>query len=368
VKVPFVDLRAEYRQQQAEIAEAVSRVLDSGRYILGPEVATFEAEFAAFCGLNHAIGLASGTDALLLALRALDIGPGDEVITVSHTAVATVVAVELCGARPVLVDVDPATFTMDPAALERALSDRTKAILPVHLYGQPADLAPILDVAGLHGLAVIEDCAQAHGARYQGRPVGTFGDLAAFSFYPTKNLGAFGDGGALVTRSAELAGRVRELRQYGWRQRYVSETTGLNSRLDELQAAVLRVKLKRVAERNALRRRWAGAYRTALSPLPLTLPPNLPDTEPVYHLYVIQVEQRDALRLALADEGIGTAIHYPVPVHRQPAFHHLGLPPGSLPVTEELAGRILSLPMHPYLTEDQVDRVAGRIAAFLNGY
>lgn len=364
--IPLVDLQAAYRRQQAEIDAAVTKVLGSGWYVMGRELRAFEAEFAAYQGQAHAVGVASGTDALLLALRAAGVGPGDAVITVAHTAVATVTAIELAGATPVLVDIDPETYTLDPAQLPGALSPRTRAIIPVHLYGQTADMESILTFARNHHLLVIEDCAQAHGSRYHGRLAGTMGDLAAFSFYPTKNLGALGDGGAVTTDRADLAERVRLLQQYGWRERYVSEVPGLNSRLDELQAAVLRVRLRSLDAGNAARRRHAAGYHDALAGLPVVRPIVARGMEPVYHLYVIQSDQRDALQQHLSDHGIGTGVHYPVPIHWQPGYAHLGYDPGSLPVTEASAGRILSLPMHPDLPPDAPARVAAAIDAFFN--
>lgn len=359
--IPFVDLTAEYQALQAEIDAAVARVLAGGWYILGQEVAAFEAEFAAFCGVEHAVGVASGTDALLLALRALEIGPGDEVITVSHTAVATVTAICLSGAVPVLVDVEPDYYTLNPALLEQAITPRTRAIIPVHLYGQPADLPAIVAIARQHHLYLIEDCAQAHGALLDGRPVGSWGDLAAFSFYPTKNLGAVGDGGAVVTADGELAQRLRGLRQYGWQERYISAHAGYNSRLDELQAAILRVKLGYLAELNRWRRELAARYRERLAGLPLVLPEERPAAEHVYHLFVIQSSRRDQLQAHLQAAGVATAVHYPVPVHQQPAYAHLQ---ASLPVTEQLAGRILSLPLYPHLPGDHLHQVCDTIAGW----
>ncbi|MCI0396264.1 MAG: DegT/DnrJ/EryC1/StrS family aminotransferase [Chloroflexi bacterium] len=367
MNIPFLNLQAEYYQHQEEIDEAIRRVLHSGRYILGQEVARFEEEFAAFCGTTHGVGVASGTDALLLALRALDVGPGDEVITVSHTAVATVAAIELSGARPLLVDVDPATCTLDPALLAAAITPRTRAVVPVHLYGQPADMAPILAIAQQHHLAVVEDCAQAHGASYQGRPVGSLGDVATFSFYPTKNLGAIGDGGIVVTNKAGIAGRLGLLRQYGWRERYVSALAGYNSRLDELQAAILRVRLRHLPAANDIRRRLAQAYHDQLADLPVQLPYERPGSRHVYHLYVVQSDRRDALAAHLAGQGIGTAVHYPVPVHVQPAYHRLGYDPGHLPVTEQLAGRILSLPLYPSMPAGHLETVVAAIRHFATG-
>ena len=362
--IPFVDLKAAYHRLQAEIDAAVARVLAGGWYILGPEVSAFETEFAAYLGVEHAVGVASGTDAVLLALRALGVGPGDEVITVAHTAVATVAAIELAGATPRFVDISPDTYTLDPAQLAAAITPRTRAVIPVHLYGAPADMDAILAVARAHGLLVVEDCAQAHGARYRGQMVGTLGDAAAFSFYPTKNLAALGDGGAVATNRPEVADRLRLLRQYGWRERYVSDVAGHNSRLDELQAAILRVRLRHLDAENEARRRLAARYDAALAGLPITLPIARPEDCPVYHLYVIRTAARDALAEHLRVQGIGTGVHYPVAVHRQPAYAHLGYGPGSLPATEAAAAEVLSLPMYPDLTEAAVDGVAGAIREY----
>jgi dTDP-4-amino-4,6-dideoxygalactose transaminase len=360
VRIPLVDLAAEYRELRSEIDAAVGRVLGSGRYVLGEEVSRFEQEFAAYCGAAHAVGVASGTDALVLTLKALGIGPGAEVITVAHTAVATVAAIALCGARPVLVDVDRASCTIDPSRVEAALTPRTRAVVPVHLYGQPAAMDPLVALGRRHGLAVIEDCAQAHGAREGDCPVGSLGDAAAFSFYPTKNLGAAGDGGAVVTSRLEVAERVRRLRQYGWREPHVSELRGQNSRLDELQAAILRVKLRHLEAANAARRRAAELYREALTGTPVEPPPERPGSHHVYHLFVVRTDRRDELRGHLSREGIETAVHYPVPVHQQPAYRELA-PAAGLPVTEQLAGRVLSLPMHPRLSEEALRAVAAAI-------
>ena len=362
--IPFVDLKAAYRRLQPEIDAAVSEALAGGWYILGIHVSAFEAAFAEYLGLDHAIGVASGTDAVLLALRACGVGPGDEVITVGHTAVATVAAVELCGATPRLVDIDPHTFTLDPAGLEAAISERTRAILPVHLYGCPADMDPILAIARRHSLPVIEDCAQAHGARYRGRMVGTMGDAAAFSFYPTKNLGAMGDGGAVATNRPEIADRLRLLRQYGWRERYISDIPGYNSRLDELQAAILAVRLRHLDEENEARRRLAAIYDAGLAGLPLVRPVVGEENRHVYHLYAIQLEDRDKLKSYLHARGISTAIHYPVPVHLQPAYIRLGYGEKSLPITEHAARTTLSLPMYPDLDAGMVEAVVEAIAEF----
>lgn len=362
--IPLIDLGAEYEAYRAEIDTAVSRVLASGRYILGPEVDAFEAEFAAYGGVTHAVGVASGTDALLLGLRALGVRPGDEVITVAHTAVATIAAIELAGARPVLVDIDSVSCTIDPGQVETAVTPRTKAILPVHLYGHPADMEAILEIAARFSLAVLEDCAQAHGASLSGRRVGSLGDAAAFSFYPTKNLGAFGDGGAVLTSRDDVAKRLRLLRQYGWRKRYISDTAGYNSRLDELQAAILRVRLAHLDEDNGRRQQLAARYTEQLENLPVQLPRVRPSAGHVFHLYVIQSGRRDALAAYLQECGIGTAVHYPMPVHLQPAYRHLDYAPGSLPLTERTAGRILSLPLYAHMPEEHVDRVVTAVANF----
>jgi dTDP-4-amino-4,6-dideoxygalactose transaminase len=353
--------RAQYLSYKAEIDAAIARVLDRGRYILGEEVAAFESEFAAFLGAKEAIGVASGTDALHIALRACGIGPGDEVITVSHTAVATIAAIELCGARPVLVDVRPDTYTIDPARLEAAIGGATKAIVPVHLYGHPADIADVLAIAQRHGLKVIEDCAQAHGAMVGTRRVSTWGDAGCFSFYPTKNLGALGDGGAVVTNDRAVAHNARLLREYGWSERYVSSKAGWNSRLDELQAAVLRIKLRHLDGDNAARRRIASAYAQGLEGTGVLLPQEVRGATHVYHLYVVRVNERDRLLEHLRKNDIGALIHYPVPVHLQPAYSGRLAGHDQLPETERAAREVLSLPMYPELTLEQTALVC-RIA------
>jgi len=364
------DPHACFLAHRSEIESAVRAAMEAGRYILGPALAAFEAEFAQFIGTAHAVGVASGTDALVLALRAAGIGPGDQVFTVSHTAVATVAAIELAGATPVLVDIDPHTFTLDPERLDATVRHGPRsaraAVIVVHLYGQPADMAAIADVARRHALTVIEDCAQAHGAALGDRRVGCFGTLAAFSFYPTKNLGALGDAGAVVTADAALAERVRSLREYGWRERYVSETAGMNSRLDEIQAAVLRVKLRYLDAENTHRGRLATLYATALAGTALQLPAVRSGATHVWHQYVVRSAQRDALKQALHAQGIGTLIHYPVPVHEQPAYRgRLQLDPAGLANTEAAARAILSLPMHAHLSEDHAARVAAAIRTIL---
>jgi len=339
-------------------------VLEGGWYILGEQVAAFESEFASRCGVAHAVGVGSGTAALHLALAACGVGPGDEVITVSHTATATVAAIELAGARPVLVDIDPMCYTLDPDWLEAAITPRTRAVIPVHLYGCPADLGPIVEIAHQHNLFVVEDCAQAHGAGYRGQPVGSWGHLATFSFYPTKNLGACGDGGIVITNDQGLAGQVRLLRQYGWRERYVSSLKGLNSRLDELQAAILRVKLRHLDGWNDRRRLLACLYNERLAGSGIVTPREPEYAMHVYHLYVVRHPRRDELQVFLRQKGIGSLIHYPVPVHLQPAYRDLGRKAGSLPATEAAAREVLSLPLYPELREEEVVTVADAVTAF----
>ncbi len=359
--IPFLDLRAGYVELKSEIDAAVARALDSGHYILGPEVEAFETEFARYAGAGQCIGVGNGLDALILSLRALDIGPGDEVIVPSHTFVATWLAVAAVGARIVPVEPDAGTMNIDVTRLAQALTPATRAIIPVHLYGQPADLGPILALARAHGLRVIEDAAQAHGARYRGRPIGAHGDLVCWSFYPGKNLGAFGDGGAVTTDDAVLAERLRALHNYGSSRKYVNDEQGLNSRLDPIQAAILRVKLRHLAEWNDRRRAIARFYLDGLAGSGVTLP-TVPDwCDPVWHLFVVQDEGRDALQARLASLGIGSLIHYPIPPHRQKAFAELGFAPGDLPIAERLARTVLSLPMGPQLSLDDAGRIVDAI-------
>jgi dTDP-4-amino-4,6-dideoxygalactose transaminase len=361
----------DYQRHQADIDAALRRALTSGWYILGPEVRAFEAEFSAYLGLGEGVGVGNGTDAVELSLRALGVGPGDAVYTVSHTAVATVVGVERTGATPVLVDVDEAIYTMDPASLAQAIAAdprpggcRPAAVVVVHLYGHPADMAAIMDIARSAGLRVVEDCAQAHGARRDGRVASTWGDIASFSFYPTKNLGALGDGGLVATDDAALAARVRELRQYGWRDRYISATPGMNSRLDEVQAAVLRAKLPHLDKDNARRRTIAARYDAALGKSIVQTPAVGPGVEHAFHQYVIRTSDRGALMASLHDSGISTAIHYPVPVHLQPAYAGRLPQVVALPVTERIASEIVSLPIFPSLSDAEVDRVVDAILAW----
>ena len=367
--IPQTDPRAGYLAQRTAIDAAIARVLDSGVYILGREVEVFETAFAGFVGVAHAIGVASGTDAVEIALRACGIGSGDLVFSVSHTAVATIAAIERAGATPVLVDVEPGTYTMAPRELLRVLQSpptgRPAAILPVHIYGQPAEMSALVQIARTCGLRLIEDCAQSHGALYDGRVVGSFGDIACFSFYPTKNLGALGDGGMVVTNDPGLAAALRELREYGWRERYVSARPGINSRLDPIQAAILGVKLRSLEADNARRRGVAARYDTRLSGLPLALPVRRPQATHVFHQYVIRLAARDALREALRAAGIGSGIHYPVAVHQQPAYSgRLACGPSGLGVTERAAPQILSLPIYPQISDEAVDRVITEICSF----
>jgi dTDP-4-amino-4,6-dideoxygalactose transaminase len=369
--VPFLDLGAAYRELQPQIDEAVARVLASGYYIGGPEVEQFEADYATYCGATHAVGVANGLDALHLALRAMDVGPGDEVIVPSNTYIATWLAVSQCGATPVPVEPDARTYNIDPALIEAAITPATRVILPVHLYGQPADLDPILAIARKHGLKVLEDGAQAHGARYKGQRLGAHGDAVAWSFYPGKNLGAMGDGGAVTTNDAQLGDRIRVLRNYGSRVKYVNEVLGYNSRLDPLQAAILRVKLKHLdtwnARRSAIATRYTheltAAWGTAIdlgtviaseakqSMHPIILPYVPEWAEPVWHLYVVQHPQRDALLKQMGEAGVGTLIHYPIPPHLQQAYASAGYVQGQFPIAEQIANQCLSLPIGPHLDE-----------------
>lgn len=359
ILAPFfklVDLQRQYQSIREEVLAAVDAALSGMELFLGPNVRAFEREFAAYCGSAEAIGVGSGTDALYLALRACDIGPGDEVITVANSFFATVEAIVMAGAKPVFVDVDEATATMDPEQVVAAITSRTRALMPVHLYGQAADMHPLRSIAQEYGLRVIEDASQAQGARYHGRVVGTLGDIGAFSLYYSKNLGGYGEAGVVTTSDPQLAERLRMLRDHGSRQRYHHELIGMNSRLDELQAAILRIKLRRLEAWNQQRRAHARAYTARLEGI-VTTPFERPDAEHIYYVYVIQTDHRDAVRASLAEQGIQTGIHYPVPLHLQPACAAFAPPKGAFPVTERLAGRILSLPMFPELTTDEIDRV-----------
>ncbi len=360
MRVPFLELKPTYDELKPEFDAAYHRVMDSGWYLLGRELEAFEAEFATYCEANYCIGVANGLDALHLIVRAYGIGPGDEVIVPSNTFIATWLAVSYAGATPVPVEPDPATHNLDPALIEAAITPRTRAIMPVHLYGQPADMDPINAIAKKHGLKVIEDSAQAQGARYQGRRTGGLGDAAGHSFYPGKNLGAFADAGAVTTNDPALADRVRTLRNYGSKQKYHYETQGVNSRLDELQAAVLRVKLRYLDEWNGRRGTIAACYLSGLAGSGCQLPSVPAWASPVWHLFVIRHPQRDALQAQLAEAGIGTIIHYPVPPHRSQAY------PGAwhLPLADELAASVLSLPIGPHLSEEQVGAVIATMTGF----
>lgn len=353
MKVPFLDLARETAALRPELDAAVARVLESGSYILSEEVAQFEEAFAEACGAAHAVGVASGTDAITIALLALGVEPGDEVITAPNTCIPTIVGIARAGATPVLADVDERTYTLDPAQVERRLTRRTKAILPVHLYGQPAEMDALLAL----GFPVVEDCAQAHGATVGGRPAGSLGVAAAFSFYPTKNLGALGDAGAVVTSSDAIAERGRLLRNYGERDRFEHVLHGLNSRLDSLQAAILSAKLPSLQPALARRRRLARIYDEALSGTSLVTPAVVDGREHAYHLYVVQAPDRDAFRTAMTEAGIGTAVHYPTPVHRQPAYRDLDVP-GGFPVAEALCERVVSLPLSETHTDEEISAAA----------
>lgn len=354
--------KAQYLAHKDEIDGAIRSVLDKGRYVLGDEVRAFESEFATYVGVDKGIGVGSGTEALHLALKACGVGPGDEVVTVSHTAVATVAAIELAGATPVCVDIEPDTFCMNPNLLEAAITPRTRAVIPVHIYGQPASIERVVDIARRHSLRVIEDCAQAHGASYGGRKAGSFGDMACFSFYPTKNLGALGDGGMVVTGDPDLARTAKLLREYGWADRYVSAVSGWNTRLDEIQAAVLRVKLRHLDADNDRRRQLAAVYDRELHGSHLILPEPRPQAHHVYHLYVVRTPHRDELLRHLDREDIKALVHYPVPVHLQPAY--AGLHTAPLPETDRAASQVLSLPMYPELGESDVLKVTAAISEF----
>jgi dTDP-4-amino-4,6-dideoxygalactose transaminase len=359
--IPLVNLKRQHEALRGEIREAIDRVIDRGDFILGREVAAFEEEFAAYCGAKHCVGVGCGLDALTLALKELDIGPGDEVITVANTFIATALAVQHLGATPVVVDCDPNTFNIDVQRIHAAITPRTRAIIPVHLYGQPADMDAIRTMADEHGVAVIEDACQAHGARYHGRRCGTLGRAAAFSFYPGKNLGALGDAGAIVTNDDELAGRLRAARNYGSTVKYLHPTRGFNTRLDSIQAAVLRIKLRRLDEWNTRRRELATRYRDRLASADVVLPTENPDREHVYHLFVVRCGNRDEVLRQLHSRGVEAGIHYPVPVHRQEAFIKLGRAVGPLCEAEDACDEALSLPMCPFTSDAEADAVVAAL-------
>ncbi len=358
MKVPFVDLKAQYATIHAEIDAAIKRVIDRTSFIGGEEVAAFDQEFAAYCEARAAVGVSNGTEALRLALMACDIGPGDEVITTPFTFIATSEAIVQVGATPVFVDIDPKTRNIDASLIAGAITPRTRAVIPVHLYGYPAEMDAICRIARQHGLKVIEDAAQAHGARFKGTRVGNFGDATCFSFYPGKNLGAYGDAGAVVTNDEALATRIRLLRDHGRLEKYEHQIIGYNSRLDGIQAAILRVKLQRLDQWNAARRQHNHVYRELLQDLPVVLPFEQANVEPVYHLFVVSSPARDKIRAALEKDGVSTGVHYPLPLHLQPALKHLGYGQGDFPESERAAKEVLSLPMFPEMTEAQSHAVA----------
>ena len=359
--IPLVDLRAQFARVKDETLKAVENTLVTGAYILGPEVAEFEKEFAAYCEAGYSAGVNNGTNAIYLALLGAGIEPGDEVITVPHTFIATVAAIRYAGATPVLVDVDPQTYTMDPAAFEKAITPRTKAVIPVHIYGQPADMDSILAIAKTHNLTVIEDCAQAHGATYKGRRVGSFGRFGCFSFYPTKNLGACGEGGLVTCADEAGIKKVRILRDWGQEIKNQHTLKGFNMRLEGIQGAVLRIKLRHLEEWTEQRRSVAAYYDDKLAGLPVVTPKALPHNRHVYHLYVIQAPQRDTFAKMLGERGVGTAVHYPIPVHLQGAHADLGYQRGAFPVAEAICGRVLSIPMYAELTREMQDQVIAAI-------
>ncbi|MGZ8248109.1 DegT/DnrJ/EryC1/StrS family aminotransferase [Methylomagnum sp.] len=365
MNVPFLDLKQQYQSIRGEITEAIQKVLDSAAFAGGPFVTEFENEFANFCKTEYAIGVGNGTDALWLALWGLGVMPGDEVITVSNTFIATVEAISLCGAIPVFVDVDPDTLTMDPKRIEAAITTKTKAIIPVHLYGQMADMDPIMAIARKHHLVVVEDAAQAHGAEYKGRLAGSIGDAGCFSFYPGKNLGAYGEAGAVVTNHSELARVIRILREHGQSKKYYHEKIGWNARMDGIQGAVLSVKLKYLAGWNEARRQHAAAYSHLLSGIEsIRLPVEAAYAKHVYHVYPIHIENRDNFIKVMGDKGIHCGIHYPVPVHRQEAYAHLGLPAGSFPISEKSAQSVVSLPMFSELGSLDIEYIVENVRAY----
>lgn len=361
--IPLVDLKAQYLSIQSEIDAAIQTIIERSAFIGGDDVKRFEAEFTEYCSARACVGVGNGTDAIFLALRALGIGPADEVITVAHTFIATAEAISAVGAQPVFVDIREDTMLIDPDAIEAAITPRSRAIIPVHLYGQPCEMDRIGEIARRHGLKVIEDAAQAHGARWNGQRVGSLGDIACFSFYPGKNLGAYGDGGAVVSQDESLIGRVRMLANHGRREKYTHEIIGINSRLDGLQAAILRVKLRHLDEWNAMRRRHAAHYMQGLADCSVTLPAVHPHAEPVWHLFVVRVSDREDLRAKLKQQTIETGVHYPLPLHRQPAYRETDRFNRHLKTTERIAEQVLSLPLYPEITREQLDCVIGNVKA-----
>ena len=364
MQVPFVDLQIQYRGFRDEVLAAVDKVFAQSAFILGDDVAQFEKEFASFCGTRDCVGVATGCDALLWALKACGVGPGDEVVTAANSYIATALAITASGARPVLVDCLPDSYEIDPVAVRAAMTPRTKAIIPVHLYGQAADMDALMALAAERGVAIIEDAAQAHGATYKGRLCGTFGRAGCFSFYPGKNLGAYGDGGAVTTDDPAIAQSIRMLRNYGQSKKYYHDVAGWNSRLDTVQAAILRIKLRHLADWNEARRRHAARYVEALRGLPMELPREMPGNRHIYHLFVVQVDGREKFMEHMARHGVGCGIHYPVPIHLQAAYQELGYRAGDLPVTERIAPRLVSLPMFPEMTAEQVDYTCDQIRRY----
>lgn len=363
--IPLVDLKAQHDRIRAALDGAISDVIDRSSFIMGPQIKEFEAAFAEFCGCGYAVGVSSGTSALFLAMAACGVGPGSEVITIPHTFIATAEAATALGARVVFVDINPATYTMDTSKLEAAVTDRTRAIVPVHLYGHPTDMDPVLELARSRGIKVIEDCAQAHGAEYKRKKVGAIGDVGCFSFFPAKNLGALGDAGAVTTNDPEIARKISLLRNHGREGKYEHEYAGYNERMDTLHAAVLNVKLPHLQEWNEARRSNAALYNRLLAGSEAVLPTEMPWAKHVYHLYVIRCSKRDDLQKHLQDRGIATGVHYPVPLHLQPAYSGLGYREGDFPVTEKAAKEILSLPMYPELSEEQLGSVSSAVVEFL---
>jgi dTDP-4-amino-4,6-dideoxygalactose transaminase len=365
--IPYLDLQTQYRAMRSEVLTAVEEICESTSFAQGPATSEFEAKFAAYCGVEHCVSLNSGTSALHLALRCLDVGPGDEVVTVSMSFIATAWAISYVGATPVFVDIDSIRRTLSPDKLDAAITSRTKAIIPVHLYGMPAEMDRIMAIADRHGLPVIEDAAQAHGAKYRNQRVGQFGKIACFSFYPGKNLGAYGEGGALITNDASIAHRTRSLRDHAQSQKYLHDEMGYNYRMDSFQGAVLAIKLKHLDEWNTARNEVAQFYTELLKESSYKLPAHLSDSECVWHCYVIETPERDRIRSALQDVGIQSAVHYPVPIHLQKAYAHLGYKSGDLPVTEAVCEQCLSLPIYPELSKDKISRVASALLDLENG-
>ncbi len=366
MEIKYLDLQAQYRSIKPEIDAAIAKVVESSSFVLGPSVAEFEKNYATYCETSHAAGVNSGTSAVMLALRALDVGPGDEVVTTANTFVATISAITYTGARPVLVDCDPVSRNIDPQLLSMAISPKTKAVMPVHLYGRMADMDPIMETAERHGIPVVEDAAQAHGARYKGRRAGSIGQISAFSFYPGTNLGAYGEGGAVVTNDPKLDKTIRVLRDHGSEKKYYYDTLGYNARLEGIQGAVLNVKLKHLDKWNAERRRVALSYREHLKGVPVTTPSLHDDHEQVFHVFVIETEKRDQLQAYLKENGVPSIIHYPVPAHLQKAYDHLNHKEGDFPVTEKLCREVMSLPIYPEMPEEHIAYVAETIRKFFS--